>query len=146
MRLTTKSRYGLRLMLELALQEGRGPVLVELLERRSGVSGKYIHQLMLALKHAGLVRTVRGPRGGYELAKPADGITAYDVVWVLEGPPVPVECVTDPAACERAGACVTRDLWCEVAAAVEGVLRAATLAELARRARAQEPDSLTFSI
>ncbi len=146
MRLTTKGRYGLRLMLELALRDGPGPVLVELLERRSGISGKYIHQLMLALKNAGLVRTVRGPRGGYELAKPAETITAYEVVSVLEGPPVPVECVTEPAACERAGACVTRDLWREVAAAVETVLRTATLAELARRARDRETDPLTFSI
>jgi Rrf2 family protein len=146
MKITTKGRYGLRLMLELALQEGQGPVPVELLERRQGISGKYIHQLMLALKNAGLVRTVRGPRGGYELAKPAGTVTAFDVVSILEGPPVPVECVSDPAACERAGTCVTRDLWREVAAAVEGVLQTATLAELARRARAQEPDSLTFFI
>lgn len=146
MKISTKGRYGLRLMIDLALQEGQGPVLVELLERHSGISGKYIHQLMLALKNAGLVRTVRGPRGGYELARPSETITAFDVVSVLEGPPIPVECVNDPATCERAGACVTRDLWREVATAVEYVLSAATLMDLARRARRQEPASLTFFI
>lgn len=146
MKISTKGRYGLRLMLELALQEGRGPILVELLERHSGISGKYIHQLMLALKHAGLVRTVRGPRGGYELAKPAGAVTALDVVSVLEGPPVPVECVSSPTTCERAGTCVTRELWREVATALEDVLSSATLAELARRTREQQDEPLTFSI
>jgi len=146
MRISTKGRYGLRIMLELALRHGQGPVLVELLERSQGISGKYIHQLMPGLRHAGLVRTVRGPHGGYELARSPEEITILEIVTVLEGPPVPVECVARPAACGRTGECVTHDLWCEVAAAIEGVLSQVTLAELCRRQRQRGQEPLSFSI
>lgn len=146
MKISTKGRYGLRIMMELALRHGQGPVLVDTIEQRQGISGKYIHQLMLGLKHAGLIRTVRGPRGGYELLKPPAEITAFEVISVLEGPLLPVECLTLPVSCERAGACVTRDLWGEVAAAVEDVLSATTLETLCRRLRALEESQSSFCI
>jgi len=146
MKISTKGRYGLRIMLELALRNGQGPVLVDVIERAQGISGKYIHQLMLGLKHAGLVRTVRGPRGGYELAKPPGEVTILSIITVLEGPPVPVECVAQPSSCERTGACVARDLWREVSAAIEGVLSQTTLETLCRRERERAQEPLSFSI
>jgi len=146
MKVSTKGRYGLRIMLELALRHGQGPVLVEVIERAQGISGKYIHQLMPALRRAGLVRTVRGPHGGYELAKKPDEITTLEIITVLEGPPVPVDCVLQPATCGRTGACVTHDLWREVSVAIEGVLSQATLETLCRRERERALEPLSFSI
>ncbi|PKN46422.1 MAG: Rrf2 family transcriptional regulator [Deltaproteobacteria bacterium HGW-Deltaproteobacteria-17] len=146
MRVSTKGRYGLRIMLELALRHGQGPVLVDLIERSQGISGKYIHQLMPGLRHAGLVRTVRGPHGGYELARSPDEITVLEIITLLEGPPVPVDCVTRPDVCGRTGDCVTHELWSEVAAAIEGVLSRTTLGTLCRRQRERGQEPLSFSI
>ncbi|MBU1241894.1 Rrf2 family transcriptional regulator [Myxococcota bacterium] len=146
MRISTKGRYGLRIMLELALRHGQGPVLADLIERSQGISGKYVHQLMPGLRHAGLVRTVRGPHGGYELARSPDEITVLEIITVLEGPPVPVECVAQPGSCERTGVCVTHELWREVATAIEDVLSQATLGTLCRRQRERGQEPLSFSI
>jgi Rrf2 family protein len=138
MRISTKGRYGLRLMTELTVRAGQGPVPVELLSARLGVSGKYLHIFAATLREAGLVRAVRGPKGGYALACDPARVTAYDVVQALEGSLAPVACVEDRAACPRAATCVARGLWCEVDAAVQRVLSGATLAFLATQQQAAE--------
>ncbi len=131
MRMSTKGRYGLRVMIELAAHYGNGPVLVETIATNQGISGKYIHVLVGGLRAAGLVRTVRGPSGGYELAKRPSTVTARDVIAALEGRSAPVNCVLEASCCSRATLCAARDLWCEVASAVDGVLSAVTLDRLA---------------
>ena len=93
MKMSTKGRYGLRVMMELANNHGKGPTTIDLIAKHQGISGKYIHFLMTGLKSAGLVRTIRGPNGGFELAKDPSTISALDVVSVLEGWKAPVECV-----------------------------------------------------
>lgn len=133
MRMSTRGRYGLRLMMELAIHHGRGPVLAGTIARNQAISGKYIHVLATGLRSAGLIRTVRGPRGGYQLARKPSSITALDVVSALEGRIAPVGCVIDASTCKRSGRCAAREIWCQVAAAVDDVLSSATLDRLASR-------------
>jgi len=138
MRISTKGRYGLRIFTELARRYGQGPVMVDVLERTQEVSGKYIHQIMLALKGSGLVRTVRGPRGGYELAHDPAAITAWDVVSALEGDLEVVECVLHPGVCTRSCSCPTREVWQTMRDAIRTALSGFTLKELAQRLEMQQ--------
>ncbi len=146
MKMSTKGRYGLRVMVELACHFGRGPVLVEDIAKNQEISGKYIHVLAAGLKSAGLVYAVRGPNGGYELTRSPANITALDVVSALEGKSTPVQCVADPSYCARSARCAAHDLWCEVAAAVDSVLSNLTLEQLAMRQRAKQEAPLTYHI
>jgi Rrf2 family protein len=99
--MSTKGRYGLRVMVELASRFGHGPVLVEDIAKNQEISGKYIHVLVAGLKSAGLVCAVRGPNGGYKLTRSPANITALDVS-ALEGKSAPVQCVADASYCARA--------------------------------------------
>ncbi|MFC1641729.1 RrF2 family transcriptional regulator [Myxococcota bacterium] len=141
MKMSTKGRYGLRMMIELASQYGHGPVLAETIASKQGISGKYIHILAGGLRAAGLVRTVRGPSGGYELAKEPWSVTALDVITALEGRSAPVDCVFAASSCAKATRCAARDLWCEIASAVDGVLSGATLDHLAAK-QSTKPEKL----
>ena len=133
MKMSTKGRYGLRVMTELAKRFGTGPVLVDSIATTQDISTNYIHVLVAALKSAGLVRSVRGPNGGYELTRDPATVSALDVVRVLEGPCTPVDCLADPKICPRASTCATRDVWTEIGTAVEEVLKRFTLAALVER-------------
>jgi Rrf2 family transcriptional regulator, cysteine metabolism repressor len=137
MKLSTRGRYGLRVMTELAARYGQGPVLVEAIAAEQGISASYIHVLMGSLRSTGLVRSVRGRRGGYELARGPEAISALDVVQALEGSCAPVDCVTDRSVCPRQGSCPTREIWSELAKAIEGVLGRHSLSSLADRQRQQ---------
>jgi Rrf2 family protein len=135
MKVSTKGRYGLRIMMELALNHGGGPMLVSTIAQNQALPGKYIHVLVGGLKAAGLVRAVRGPNGGLELAREPAAITPLDVVSALEGRLTAVDCAGE--ACERGDNCVAREVWCDLAAAMEASLSRHTLAELAERQRAK---------
>lgn len=145
MKMSTKGRYGLRVMVELASRHGEGPVMVERIAASQELSASYAHILLGGLKSAGLVRSVRGPSGGYELSRPPERITALDVVAAVEND-APVECVARASSCKRAPTCAARDVWCEVAAAIERVLSGVTLEELALRQRAKEQPAPMFHI
>jgi Rrf2 family protein len=146
MKMSAKGRYGLRVMVELASRFGQGPVLVGDIAKTQAISSKYIHVLVGGLKSAGLVCAVRGPNGGYQLTRSPATITALDVVSALEGQSVPAPCVADSSYCSRADRCATRDVWCEVAAAVDGVLSNLTLEQLAMRQHAKQEAPLTYYI
>ena len=146
MKMSTKGRYGLRVMIELASHFGRGPMLVDAIAKSQGISSKYIHVLVTGLKSAGLVRAVRGPNGGYELTRSPSRITALEVVSTLEGRSAPVECVENDSSCPRAGRCAARDVWCEVASAVDGVLASLTLDQLATKQQAKQEEPATYQI
>lgn len=146
MKMSTKGRYGLRVMMELAESYGKGPMLVDAIAKKQNISSKYIHLLANALRSAGLVRAVRGPNGGYELARPPEAITALDVVSALEGKSAPVDCVLDVSFCPRSANCAARDVWCEVASAVDGILGGMTLAHLSARQRTKLEENLEYCI
>lgn len=143
MKISTRGRYGLRVMMELAGNYGRGPLLAGAIAESQGISGKYIHTLATGLRSAGLVRAVRGPGGGYELARRPSAITALDVVSALEGRTAPVSCVADASKCPRARRCAARDVWCDVARAVDRILSGLTIEQLAalQRAKQERPNS-----
>jgi len=130
LKLSTKARYGLRAMVELACREGEGPIQLREIARAQAVSPKYLEQLTIPLRNAGLVHSERGPNGGYWLAKPARQITALDVVSAAEGPVALLDCIGQAAACKRSPGCAARRLWTKVSAAVSDTLAEVTLADL----------------
>lgn len=132
MRLSTKGRYGLRAMIDIALHEGEGRVHLREMAQRQEVSEKYLSQLVMQLQSAGLVRTLRGSGGGICLARPAKEITVREIMEALEGPFVPVDCVRQPQVCTRASDCATRALWTEMKQLVDDLLGSRTLADMCR--------------
>ena len=132
-KLSTRGRYAVRAMLDLALQSGDGPTLIKDISERQQISCLYLEQLFTRLKAAGLVRSVRGPRGGFMLARPPREIRFSDIVKAMEGSTAPVECVDNAMLCSRADFCVTRRVWSEVKEAMDRVLTATTLEDLAER-------------
>lgn len=132
MKFSTKGRYGLRAMLEMAMSQEKGPMALHFIAKNQGISERYLEQLLIPLKRAGLVKSVRGPQGGYVLKRDPKNITVGEIIRVLEGPLSPVECVneTDPEKCTREGQCVTRRIWTEVRDSIAGVLDSYTLADL----------------
>ena len=143
MKLSTKARYALRATLELALREGDGPVHLRHIAKAQDISPKYLEQLAMPLRNAGLVRSERGPTGGYELARPAATITALDVVQAVEGPVDLLDCVGQSRLCARAETCAARTLWGRLSAAIADVLRETTLADL-REAQREAETGTTF--
>ena len=130
MRLSTKGRYGARAMLDLALNSGKGPVLLRDIAKRQEVSEKYLEHSITTLRKAGLVRSIRGARGGYMLAKSPSQIRLSEIMEVLEGSMAPVECVDDPQVCQRAQLCVTRDIWAKMKEAIDNILESITLQDM----------------
>jgi Rrf2 family protein len=146
MKMSTKGRYGLRVMLELALRHGSGPIMMSVIAQSQDISRKYIHSLLTSLKAAGLVRSVRGAGGGYVLATEPSKILLSDVVQALEGAFFPVDCVGDSTLCDRSDFCVTREVWSELGIAIEKVLSKMTLEQLASKQRAKLTERLMFHI
>lgn len=145
MRLSTRARYGTRVMLELAVNYGNGPVRVRDIARHQGLSAKYIEQLVAGLKRAGLVTAVRGVHGGYSLARPPARIRLLEVFERLEGSLTQLECHNCPGSCRGDKACAARDIWTEMRRAVTGVLESVTLEEMSARARAQDRATTAMS-
>lgn len=140
MKLSTKGRYGVRLMIDLAAHYGEGPVLLREIATRQGISEKYLSNLIGPLKATGLVEATRGVNGGYLLGKPPASITMREIVQTLEGPLGLVDCVEKPTLCKRAAHCISHDLWREAAAGMTQVLEKYTLADmLARQGAKQRP-------
>ncbi|HSW38891.1 MAG TPA: Rrf2 family transcriptional regulator, partial [Acidobacteriota bacterium] len=146
MKISTKGRYGLQVMMDLVQNYGRGPIPVETIAGNQEISGKYIHQIVIDLRGSGLVRTVRGPHGGYELARDPSSITVRDVVTALEGNIAPVDCVANMTFCSRAGQCAARDVWRDVASAIDGVLSGITMEQLSARQREKAEDAPNYCI
>lgn len=130
MKMSTRGRYGLRAMLELARCFGRSPVLMGTLAQREGLSRKYLHALLTALKSAGLVHAVRGAGGGFVLARAPSEIRLSEILYALEGPLSLVDCVADTRACGKASRCTARRVWQELSGAIEDVLANVTLEDL----------------
>ena len=135
MKLSTRTRYGIRAILELAENHGQGPLQIKIIAQNQDISVKYLEQLMAILKSAGLVRSIRGPKGGYLLAKAPNQIKLSDVFDCLEGPVTTVECVEDKDYCARAADCVARQVWAQVQQAIKNVLQSITLQDLVDRAK-----------
>lgn len=134
MKLSSRTRYGMRAMLELALEYGKEPLQIKTISQREDISNKYLEQLIAMLKSSGLVRSIRGPRGGYVLAKSPAEIKLREIFTTLEGPMTTVECLEHTEFCPRCTDCATRQIWAELQDAIMGVLDSKTLQDLVDRA------------
>lgn len=130
MKLSTRTRYGMRAIIELAQYEGKRPLQLKAIADRQDISVKYLEQLMSLLRSAGFVRSVRGSKGGYVLARPADQIKLSEIFRCLEGSVTTAECTEDESYCERSADCVAREVWKKVEAAIHGVLDSIKLSDL----------------
>ncbi len=138
MKLSTRARYGTRALLDLALYNSGGPVLLRDIAQRQQISPMYLEHLITPLVAAGIIRSVRGARGGVWLAKSPQKIRLSEVVCLLEGPIALVECINDPKYCTRSGACVTQEVWDELGKAMAGVLESTTLQDLVERQKTKQ--------
>lgn len=131
MKISTRGRYALRLMLDLAEHGGNGPVRLRDAAQRQALSEKYLEQIIAVLRGAGYVRSVRGPQGGYVLCRPPESYTVGMILRLTEGSLSPVECVGDGAnPCARADGCTARLLWEKMDGAIRGVVDHVTLRDL----------------
>ena len=130
MKLSTRSRYGTRMILDLAQHYGQGAVQLGEIAHRQNISLKYLEQIIRPLKKAGFVKSFRGAKGGHILNKPPKEVTVGEVVSVLEGGKTLVDCDREPEICNRVDSCVTRYIWMEAATAMYGRLAAITFADL----------------
>ena len=127
MKLSTRSRYGTRMMLDLAKRFDEGPVRIGDIAKREEISVKYLEQLIIPLKQANFIKSVRGPKGGHMLSRPPEDITVGEVVKALEGGGELAVCILNPDECEKSKTCVTRNIWEEASKAMYERLDSMTL-------------------
>lgn len=146
-KISTKGKYGTRLMLDLALNYGNGPILLKDIAKRQEISEGYLEQIMPSLKNAGLLNSARGAHGGYTLAEEPSRISLIDIVTALEGAMSLAECVKSPEICNRAGFCATRDLWEEMSSKMKDPLKSKTLEDLVKKHKGKNKSQpLNYSI
>lgn len=138
MKLSTRTRYGTRALLDLAHHRGDKPVQLKEIARRQNISLHYLEHIITPLVGAGIIRSTRGARGGLQISRKPEQIKLSEVVTLLEGTITPVDCVTDPECCERADSCITRDLWSEMKNAIDKTLDSITLQDLLEREKSKE--------
>ena len=133
MRISTKGHYGLRSMIDVALNQANGPVTLNDIAERQSISVKYLWQVINPLKTAGYLSVTRGAKGGYVLGQRPEEISMLEVLTTLEGPVSLVKCITCQDDCTRIHSCAARTVWMEVNKTVEKTLKNITLAELLLR-------------
>jgi Rrf2 family protein len=142
MRLTMKSDYGLRAMIDLAARYGKGPIPSAEIARRQLIPEHFLDQTLITLRRAGLIKSQRGPQGGHALAKPPSQITMLDVLSALEGIPTTLDCVPQPGACSLALGCGMRDIWVQIDTFAQNLLASTTLEWLAARHQPAHAESV----
>ena len=130
MKISTKGRYGLRILMDLALHQTEKPRLIRDIAKSQQISEKYISRLVIALRKAGMIRSVRGVNGGFHIAMKPEEITLLDVIEVMEGPLSIVDCVSMPKKCTHSEHCAPREVWCKLNDDIRGLMRGTTLADI----------------
>ncbi len=144
MKISTRTRYGVRAVLELAISYGQGPLQLKVIAQHQDISVKYLEQIIAMLKSGGLVRSVRGAKGGYILAKSPNQIKFGDVFDCLEGSVNTVDCIENQSYCARVADCLARQVWTQVQNAINNVLQSITLQDLV--AKAKDKQDLNYQI
>ena len=146
MKISTRGRYGLRMMLDIARHGGQdSPVSLAAVSERTGISHGYLEQVALALRRARLVRGVAGGHGGYKLSSPPDKITVRQIIEATLGPVCVVDCVDEPETCPKADDCECRVVYALINLRIREVLEEFTLADLADRSRMRETGEAVIS-
>lgn len=146
MKISTKGRYGLRVLLELANHTGNNPVQLKEIAKNQQLSLNYIEHLISPLVSAGFIRTVRGAAGGILLVKKPGDIKVSDVIGLFEGSTALVECVDNPGICNRSDECITRDIWCELKKVTDTVLESKTLLDLVAVKKKRKAETAMYYI
>ncbi len=143
MRISSKGEYGLRALFDLALHYGQGPVRSRDIAERQAIDENYLNQLLIQLRRAGLVQSLRGPQGGHLLARSPNEISLLEALQALEGPVVELAEGIQPLP-QSDVAAVLQDMWCGLRRAVENYLTDITLDELAQRKRQHEGQTMYY--
>ena len=130
MKLSTKTRYGTRAIIDIAQNSENGSTMLKDIATRQSLSPKYLDHILSAMRRAGLIRNIRGKGGGYILSKMPANITVKDILEAVDGSFEPVECLSNTDLCDKVPSCGTRDVWLRMKEAVDGVLEEATLQSL----------------
>jgi len=147
MKLSTRTRYGTRALLELALHKGEGPIFLKDIARQQQISLPYLEHLVAPLIAGGIIRSTKGPRGGISLARNPEDIKLSEITQLLEGSVAPVECINNPDVCNRSGSCATRDIWSRLKEVMDDVLESTTLQDLVERQKKKsQPESTMYYI
>lgn len=146
MKFSTRGRYGVTIMVDLAQHADEGPISLKSVADRQKLSEHYLEQLVPELRKAGLVKSIRGAQGGYILAKRPEDILIGDIIRVLEGPIAPVECTEQSGlnCCEKTDFCVTREVWVKVRDSINDVVDSISLADLLKDAEKEEGEKLNL--
>lgn len=138
MKISTKGRYGLRALIDLAQYSEIEPVSINSIAARQGISERYLEQLMTLMKKAGLIKSIRGAGGGYVLAKEMGEISVGDVLRALEGNLQPVECAafSQEDSCEASGGCVTKYVWQKINESINRTVDEINLKQLVEESKA----------
>ncbi len=131
MKLSTRGRYGTRMMVELARNYGKGPTSIAEISRRQDIPTKYLEQLIIPLKKADLVRSARGPKGGHMLSLPPEKINLWDILTLLESKSSLVDCLVDEGICPHAATCPVRPVWGKALDALVQIFRTTSLRDVA---------------
>lgn len=143
MKISTKGRYALRLMLDLALSKGDGYITLKDIASRQKISAKYMEQIISVLSRANMVSSVRGPRGGYKLSKDPKEYSVGSILRLTEGSLAPVACIDDdPVCCDRCDGCATVEVWRKLDLAISQVVDNITLDDLAEIQRGKKLENL----
>ena len=146
MKLSARTRYGVRLMLDLACRYGNGPVYLRDIAMREDISEKYLSQIIIPLRRGGLVHSTRGAQGGYSLGKPPGEITLWEIMEPLEGGNSLADCVQHASICPRVPTCAARDIWTMLGQKISEALNSVTLGDLARMSRDKSGNDITQNI
>jgi Rrf2 family cysteine metabolism transcriptional repressor len=132
MKISTRARYGLRMMVRLAINFGNGPMDIRQISEVEGISLKYLGLIAISLKAAGLIRTARGFKGGSVLSKEPDNYTLLEIIEAIEGRISLIDCVANPKSCARESECLTKTIWAELNETIRNKLSEKTLRDLIR--------------
>lgn len=133
MKLSTRSRYGTKMMCDIAKYSGNTPVSLREISERQEISIKYLEQLITPLKKAGFIKSVRGPKGGYLLTKRPKDISVGEIVWLLENERELTSCISNPESCSRRQECITRDIWTRATEALYNELNSISLFDMTQK-------------
>jgi Rrf2 family transcriptional regulator, cysteine metabolism repressor len=137
MKISTRTRYGMRALLDLASHADGKSVQLKEISTRQQISLSYLEHLIRPLITAGIIKSARGSRGGIWLARPPEQIRLSEIVELLEGPLAPVDCIRNSKSCPRSGKCATQDLWDDLKEAMDKVLESSTLQDLVEKQKAK---------
>lgn len=129
MKLSTKGRYGVKAMVELAINYGEAPISIKTISTKQNISEYYLEQLFSPLRKAGFIKSIRGAQGGYVLSREPKDITVAEIMYVLEGPIEIADCI-DGASCDNVDCCATRLLWEKIKNSIDEVMQSVTLQDI----------------